>query len=249
MNPIEITSRTTAIAEPKPIRLASPTMFCGDQHRQQFQAVPALVDGVDDVERAQRLDDRDDQDDDVDRPQRREHHPEERLRLVGAVDRGGLLQRGVHRLEPREIDDHHVADVPPGRRDHDDPDVDRGSPSQSVIPSPVTRVEHAVVAGVDELGDEADHRQRQHHRQVERALVEAGEPDAPVEQHRAEQPERRRDQAEEGQPEHVVADRGPERRIGGGEVVVVLGADPAGSSAMPFQSVPDSTIEASVGPR
>ena len=75
------------MAEPNPTRLASPMMLLRDEHGQQLQSVQAAVDDVGQVERSQRLDDGDHQDHDVDGPQDREHDPEERLALVGAVDR------------------------------------------------------------------------------------------------------------------------------------------------------------------
>ena len=84
-----------AIAEPKPIRLASPTMFWVTSTESSSSPLRPLLIDPDDVEGAQRLDDRDDQDDDVDRAHHREDDPEERLRLDGAVDRGGLAQRRV----------------------------------------------------------------------------------------------------------------------------------------------------------
>ena len=84
MKTSEISSMIVASAEPKPIRCASPTMLLNDQGGDQLQPVAALVDDVDEVERAQRLDHGDDQDDDVDRPQHREDHPEERLRVSDA---------------------------------------------------------------------------------------------------------------------------------------------------------------------
>ena len=71
-----------ASAEPKPIRLASPTTFWVTRARDQLQPVAALVDHPDEVERAQRLDHGDHEDDDVDRPHDREDDPEERLRLA-----------------------------------------------------------------------------------------------------------------------------------------------------------------------
>ena len=74
------------MAEPNPIRLASPMMLFVTSDRQQLESVEAAVDDEGQVERPQRLDDGDHQDHDVDRPHDREDDPEERLSLGGAVD-------------------------------------------------------------------------------------------------------------------------------------------------------------------
>ena len=56
IGPSEITSSTTAIAEPKPTPVRLADAVVRDQRGQQLEAVLAAVDDVDDVERAQGLD-------------------------------------------------------------------------------------------------------------------------------------------------------------------------------------------------
>ena len=132
MNTSEMTSMIVASADPKPIRLASPTTLLRDQRREQLQAVAALVDDPDEVEGAQRLDDRDDEDDDVDRPHHREDDPEERLHLVRPVDLRRLAQAGVDALQARQVQQHDVADVPPARGDQAAQRLYLGSPKKSI---------------------------------------------------------------------------------------------------------------------
>ena len=141
---IEIASRITAIAEPKPMRLASPTMLSVTSTDSSSSPLRAVVDDVDDVERAQRLDHRDHDDDDVDRPQRREDDRAERLPLVGAVDRRRLAQRRVDGLQPGEVEDHDVADVAPAGGDEDRPQVD-ARVAEPVDQVPVLRVAEAAL--------------------------------------------------------------------------------------------------------
>ena len=76
-----------------------------------------------------------------------------------------------------------------------------GSPSQRDLVAlrgpPEDVVDEALLRRVLELPDEADDGQRQDDRQVQRALVEAGEPDLLVEEHGEEDAERRGDEEEE----------------------------------------------------
>ena len=107
--------------------------------------------------------------------------------------------------------------MPPGCRDECRPDVDFW------IAEPVHRpgcaggtekeVEQAVVLGVEQLPDHSDQHERQHHRAEEDALVDAGSPDVLVEQDCQEQTEGCCDHRQEDQPEHVVLESRPERRI------------------------------------
>ncbi len=169
----EITSSTTAIAEPKPSRLASLIallVISVDSSSRPF--LPRLM-MYDDVERPQGLDRRDHDDHDVDRHHHREHDPEERLALVGAVDLGGLAQRRVERLQAGQVEDHDVADVAPARGDEHRPEVEArvaepvdqvvvGGPSEHVVDEPL-------LGRVLQLPDDPDDGQRQHDRQVEHA--------------------------------------------------------------------------------
>ena len=130
------------------------------------------------------------------------------LALVGAVDLGGLPEAGVEGLEPRQVEDHHVPDLAPARRDQHGPQV------EALVAQPVDDVPCVVGAqdAVDEalgrrvlqLPDEADDGQRQHDRQVQRALVEAAAADVLVEEDREEDAQRRGDQQEPGEPDEVV---------------------------------------------
>ena len=82
-------------------------------------------------------------------------------------------------------------------------------------------VDEAVGGRILQLPDEPDHRERQHDRNEEDALVDARAADLPVEQHRQEHAERRRDQAEERQPDQVVPDGRPEEQVLREEQLVV----------------------------
>ena len=75
------------------------------------------------------------------------------------------------------------------------------------------------------LPDDADHGQRQDHREVEDVLVDAAAADLPVEQDGEEDADRRGDEHEERQPQQVVAERRPEERVLGEQERVVLEAD------------------------
>ena len=224
----ERTSRTTAMAEPNPIRLASLMLLLVIRIDKQLQAVLAAVGDVRDVEGAQRFDDGDDDDDDVDRAHDREDHLEEGLPLARAVDGGRLPEGRVDALEPGQVEDHHVADVAPAGRDQDRPDVERrvpepvddvvlAGPAQDVVDEPLRRV-HL-------FPDEPDDRQRQDDRDEERALVDPRAAHLTVQQDGEEDPDRRRDEHERQQPQDVVPDGRPEERIGREQLLVVLQAD------------------------
>ena len=152
--------------------------------------------------------------DDVDRPHHREHDPEERLAVVRAIDRGGLTERRVDALEPGQVQDHHVADVPPAGRDEDGPDVERRVAQPVDARCPAGGPEDAVdepLRGVHQLPDEPDDGQRQHDRDEERALVDARPAHLAIEQDREEDPDRGGDEHEHEEPQEVVPDRRPER--------------------------------------
>ena len=113
---------------------------------------------------------------------------------------------------------------PPGEQQHH-PDI-KVRVAQEVdavaVGTAEDRVHHALVLGQDQLGEEADDRQRQRDREVQRALVEPAEPQLAVEQDGQEDPERGGDQPEEDQPQQVVADRRTELGVDRQDVVVVL---------------------------
>jgi len=133
-------------------------------------------------------------------------------------------------FRPGQVEDHDVADVPPARRHQHRPQVEVrvAEPVDQValLGAAEQVVEQALLRRVDELPDEADDRQRQHHRQVQGALVDAGRPELLVELEGQEQPEGGRDQQEEHQPDEVVLHRRPERRVDGEDLPVVLQPDP-----------------------
>ena len=101
IGPTEMTSSTTAIAEPKPTRLASPMMLLvTSTDRSSRPLRPRLMMYArsnarsDSMTVMTRIDD-------VDRAQHREDDPEERLALVGAVDlRRPRAALGSTRLQP-----------------------------------------------------------------------------------------------------------------------------------------------------
>ena len=101
MKTSEITSMIVARAEPKPIRLASPTTFWVT--RAEISSSPLRPLFTTQTRSKARSDSITviTSDDDVDGPQHREHDPEEGLRLAGTVDRRGLAQRRVDALQSR----------------------------------------------------------------------------------------------------------------------------------------------------
>jgi hypothetical protein len=145
-----------------------------------------------------------------------------------AVDRGRLLQRRVDGLQPGQVQDHHVPDVLPtdGGQHRPDVDVRVTEPVGRVAGAPENAVQGAVVARVHELRDEPDDRERQHDGHVDHALVEPAEPQLLVQEPAKNSPSGVGDQAEEREPEQVVPQRRPERRVVVDDVVVVLAADP-----------------------
>jgi len=133
-------------------------------------------------------------------------------------------------FRPGQVEDHDVADVAPARRDQHRPQVDLrvAEPVDQValLGAAEQVVDQPLLRRVDELPDEADDRQRQHHRQVDGALVDARGLELLVELQGQEQPEGGRDQQEEHQPDEVVLHRRPERRVDGEHLPVVLQPDP-----------------------
>ena len=159
-----------------------------------------------------------------------QHHRAERVPLARPVDRRGLAQRRVDALQPRQVEDHDVARVPPRGGHEHRPQVDVGvaEPVDQValLGGPEDVVEQALLRRVDELPDEADDGQREHDGQEEDALVDARATDLLVEQVGEQQPEHRRHEREEDQPDDVVAEGRPERRVDLEDLLVVAGADP-----------------------
>ena len=159
-----ISSMIVARAEPKPIRLASPTMFCVTKVAINSNPLRPLLmtqtrskarrDSMTETTRTMML---------IDRRQNGEDDLEEGGPLVGSVDLGRL-----------------------------------------------------------QLPDEADERQRQHDRQIERRLINPRPAHLLVEQHRQEHPERGGDQEGHGQPDQVVSHGPPERRVDRRHVVRIL---------------------------
>ena len=209
-------------AEPDPAGLTD-DVLCHERG-DELEPVASLVDDPDQVEGAQRLDDGDDQHDDVDGRHHGEHDAEEGLALVRPVDLRRLAQRRVHTLEPRQVQEHDVAGLLPRRRHECGPEVE----PRVAVPvdgAAGQTVDEALVLAVDQLPDEADQREGQHDRQVDRRLVDPRPADLPVEQDGEEDAERRRDEEVHGQPDEVVLHRGPERRVDRDDVDVVLQAD------------------------
>src|ERR1700678_2741013 len=202
-----------------------------NERRQQLQSVGALIGDVDEVEGTQRLNDRDDQDDDVDRPHGRENHSPEGLPRVRAVHERGLAQGRVDRLQAGQVQHHHVPDLPPRRLDQHRPQVQLGiaEPVDQVRVRvvPDDRVDQAEVGRVDELPDDPDKRQRQHDRQEQDRLVDATAADAAVDDHREQHADRGGEEGEDQQPDEIALNRGPERRVHGRRLDVVLNAEDA----------------------
>ena len=86
-------------------------------------------------------------------------------------------------------------------------------------------VDEALGRRVLELPDEPDDGQRQHDGHVQDALVEAGATDLLVKEDSEENPDRRRDEQEEPEPQQVVLEGGPERLVLRQQVDVVGQAD------------------------
>jgi hypothetical protein len=91
------------------------------------------------------------------------------------------------------------------------------------------RVDEAVLLGVDELPDDADERQRQHHGEEEHALIDAAALDTAIDDDREQHAERGGDQDEDEQPDGVVLDCGPKVRcdLVVERLIVVLDAEEA----------------------
>ena len=132
---------------------------------------------------------------------------------------------GIERLQPGQVEDHHVARVPPAGEGEHGPEADLR------IPEPVDHVsvqrireeaaDEPCLRREDQLRDQADDRRRDHDRDVEEALVDPRAADPLVELVGKEHPERRSHEREGAEPVEVVPERRPERRVDGRDLAVV----------------------------
>ncbi|CAH0327203.1 hypothetical protein SRABI128_05867 [Microbacterium sp. Bi128] len=130
--------------------------------------------------------------------------------------------------------------MPPGGGEEGCPDVD------ARIPEPVDglgraggakqEVQEAAVPVVEQLPDDPDQGQGEHHRGEEDALVDPRAADVLVQEHGQEQPQRGGDECQERQPQHVVLHGRPKRRVILGDELVVL--DAGGLDVGQLQPVP-----------
>ena len=128
IGPTETTSRTTAMAEPNPIRLASPMMLFVTRTESSSRPFrPRLMmnarsnarsDSMTVITRTTML---------IGRMTGKTTRKNV-WRLRGAVDLGGLAERRIDALQSGEVQDHHVADLAPARGDEDGPQVEAGVP-------------------------------------------------------------------------------------------------------------------------
>src|SRR6476469_3618926 len=153
---LEMSSMIVASAEPKPMRLASPTTFWVTRAPMSSSPLrPLLITQTMSKARSDSM-----------------KVTTTTMMLIGRMTGKTTLKNVVVSLAPSILADSRTG-VPPARGDQDCPQVD----VRVAVPvgrAPRDRVEQALVTRVDQLPDEADEGQREHDRQVDARLVEPG---------------------------------------------------------------------------